>query len=213
MGSHSPTTYSGHPVSDSDLCGSVCGRSARRRFHAEPCPYDVVVSLLRALQEPGPTPAAVEHAAATLPVTRFRPDLTPTQPLSRTELIERAGISASSYDRRLSDVRDLDRVTAVQVDGPGGGRLGTRRRRLQDVRRTSLSGLPAVLTRRRRCRRTDRQAFLSQQASATTSDGHRGTAQYDTQRGYRATPRQRFTGDLTNSSSTKRMDTQPLLPS
>jgi len=65
-------------VSDSDLCGSVCGRSARRRFHAEPCPYDVVVSLLRALQEPGPTPAAVEHAAATLPVTRFRPDLTPT---------------------------------------------------------------------------------------------------------------------------------------
>ncbi|EMA70395.1 hypothetical protein [Halorubrum kocurii] len=94
------------------------------------CPYDVVVSLRRALNESQtPTPADVERAAATLPATRFRPDLTPTatklyatllqadQPLGRSELIERADISASSYDRRLNDVRALDRVTAVHVDG------------------------------------------------------------------------------------------------
>lgn len=71
----------------------------------------------------------VERAAATLPPTRFRPDLTPTattlyaallragRPLGRTDLIERAGISANSYDRRLSAVRNLGRVVAVQVDG------------------------------------------------------------------------------------------------
>jgi len=94
------------------------------------CPYDVVECLLRALKESHtPTPDDVERAAATLPATRFRPDLTPTatklyatllradNPLGRTELIERAGISASSYDRRLADVRALDRVRAVQVDG------------------------------------------------------------------------------------------------
>ena len=39
------------------------------------------------------------------------------QPLGRSELIDRAGISASSYDRRLSDVCELPRVHAVQVDG------------------------------------------------------------------------------------------------
>ena len=73
------------------------------------CPYDVVVSLLRALNESRtPTPADVELAAATLPATRFRPDLTPTAtklyaallradgPLGRSELIERADISATS---------------------------------------------------------------------------------------------------------------------
>ena len=38
-------------------------------------------------------------------------------PLGRSELIEQAGISASSYDRRLSDVRDLDRVAPVQEGG------------------------------------------------------------------------------------------------
>ena len=94
------------------------------------CPYDVVASLQRALNESQTlTPAAVERAAATLPPERFRPDLAPTatklyatllradQPLGRTELIDRAEISASSYDRRVSDVRDLDRVCAVQVDG------------------------------------------------------------------------------------------------
>ena len=94
------------------------------------CPYDVVVSLQRALNESHrPTPADVERAAATLPAERFRPDLTPTatklyaallraeQPLGRSEVLDRADISASSYDRRLSDVRELDRVRAVQVDG------------------------------------------------------------------------------------------------
>ncbi|MDB9281736.1 helix-turn-helix transcriptional regulator [Halorubrum ezzemoulense] len=94
------------------------------------CPYDVVVSLQRALNEsPNPTPAAVERAAATLPPERFRPDLTPTAtklyaallradtPLGRSELLDRADISASSYDRRLSAVRELDRVRPVQVDG------------------------------------------------------------------------------------------------
>jgi hypothetical protein len=87
-------------------------------------------SLQRALIEAQtPTPADVERTAATLPTTRFRPDLTPTatklyatllradQLLGRSELIERAGISTSSYDRRLSAVRDLDRVSAVHVDG------------------------------------------------------------------------------------------------
>ncbi|WP_394348189.1 hypothetical protein [Halorubrum sp. GN11_10-6_MGM] len=94
------------------------------------CPYDVVGSLLRARAESRtPTPADVERAAATLKATRFRPDLTPTatklyatllradNPLGRTEILERADISASSYDRRLEDVRALDRVHAVQVNG------------------------------------------------------------------------------------------------
>jgi len=94
------------------------------------CPYDVVTTLQRAFTETQcPTPADVEQAAATLQATRFRPDLTPTatklyatllradSPLGRTDLIEQAGISASSYDRRLKDVRALDRVHAVQVDG------------------------------------------------------------------------------------------------
>ena len=56
-------------------------------------------------------------------------DLTPTatklyaallradEPLGRSELIDRAGISASSYDRRIHDIRGLARVTAVHVDG------------------------------------------------------------------------------------------------
>ncbi|OYR56536.1 MarR family winged helix-turn-helix transcriptional regulator [Halorubrum halodurans] len=94
------------------------------------CPYDVVESLLRALNESHhPAPADVERAMATLPPERFRPDLAPSatklyatllraeQPLGRSELLERADISASSYDRRLRDVRALDRVCAVQVDG------------------------------------------------------------------------------------------------
>ncbi len=94
------------------------------------CPYDVVTSLRRALTEvQTPTPAAVERAAATLPSERFRPDLTPTatklyatllkadQPLGRSALIDRAGISASSYDRRLSAVHALECVSAVHVDG------------------------------------------------------------------------------------------------
>ncbi|MDB2262383.1 helix-turn-helix transcriptional regulator [Halorubrum ezzemoulense] len=108
----------------------LCLRSFGPAGTNQACPYDVVASLLRALNEsPTPTLAAVERAAATLPPERFRPELTPTatklyatllradSPLGRSELIEQAGISASSYDRRLSDVRDLDRVTPVQQGG------------------------------------------------------------------------------------------------
>ncbi|WP_159368479.1 plasmid replication protein RepH [Halorubrum distributum] len=108
----------------------LCLRSFGPADTSSACPYDVVASLLRALNESRtPTLAAVERAAATLPPERFRPDLTPTAtklyatllrsdgPLGRSELIEQAGISASSYDRRLSDIRDLDRVTPVQQGG------------------------------------------------------------------------------------------------
>ncbi|OYR83504.1 plasmid replication protein RepH [Halorubrum ezzemoulense] len=108
----------------------LCLRSFGPADTSSACPYDVVASLLRALNEsPTPTLAAVERAAATLPPERFRPKLTPTAtklyatllradgPLGRSELIEEAGISASSYDRRLSDVRGLDRVTPVQQGG------------------------------------------------------------------------------------------------
>ncbi|TKX41329.1 helix-turn-helix transcriptional regulator [Halorubrum sp. CGM4_25_10-8A] len=108
----------------------LCLRSFGPADTSRACPYDVVVSLLRALNEsPTPTLGAVERAAATLSPERFRPELTPTAtklyatllcadgPLGRSELIEQAGISASSYDRRLSDVRDLDRVTPVQQGG------------------------------------------------------------------------------------------------
>ncbi|MDB2253009.1 plasmid replication protein RepH [Halorubrum ezzemoulense] len=107
-----------------------CLRSFGPADTSRACPYDVVASLLRALNESRtPTLAAVERAAATISPERFRPELTPTatklyatllcadDPLGRSELIEQAGISASSYDRRLSDVRDLDRVTPVQEGG------------------------------------------------------------------------------------------------
>ncbi|SDF04971.1 hypothetical protein SAMN04488067_101548 [Halorubrum xinjiangense] len=108
----------------------LCLRSFGPADTHQACPYDVVVSLLRALNESRtPTLAAVERAAATLPPEHFRPEFTPTAtklyatllradgPLGRSELIEEAGISASSYDRRLSDVRGLDRVTPVQQGG------------------------------------------------------------------------------------------------
>ncbi|WP_226929223.1 plasmid replication protein RepH [Halorubrum halophilum] len=108
----------------------LCLRSFGPADTHRACPYDVVESLLRALNESHhPTPADVERAAATLPPERFRLDLAPTatklyatllhadKPLGRSELLKRADISASSYDRRLRDVRALDRVCAVQVDG------------------------------------------------------------------------------------------------
>ncbi|WP_424014135.1 plasmid replication protein RepH [Halorubrum xinjiangense] len=108
----------------------LCLRSFGPADTDQACPYDVVESLLQALNESRtPTLAAVERAAATLPPERFRPELTPTAtklyatllradgPLGRSELIEQADISASSYDRRLSNVRDLDRVTPVQQGG------------------------------------------------------------------------------------------------
>ncbi|MCG1007634.1 plasmid replication protein RepH [Halorubrum lacusprofundi] len=178
------------------------------------CPYDVVVSLLRALQEPGstPTPAAVEHAAATLPATRFRPDLTPTatklyatllradEPLGRTELIERAGISASSYDRRLSDVQALERVTAVQVDGH-------RRWTIEDTA-TAHPKTPPVTAwlppSRGGHTATPLMAYRqpstpASASSARPSDGHRGIAQCDSQRDYRGTPGQGSIDHLTDS--------------
>ncbi|WP_241982637.1 plasmid replication protein RepH [Halorubrum sp. ARQ200] len=108
----------------------LCLRSFSPADTHQACPYDVVASLLGALNEsPTPTPAEVERAAATRSPTRFRPDLPPTatklyatllraaQPCGRSELIERAGISASSYDRRISAVSELERVQPVHVDG------------------------------------------------------------------------------------------------
>ncbi|MDB9249158.1 plasmid replication protein RepH [Halorubrum ezzemoulense] len=108
----------------------LCLRSFSPADTHRACPYDVVESLHRALNEsPTPTPADVERAAATLSPTRFRPDLTPTatklyatllraaQPCGRAELINQSGISASSYDRRISAVSELERVTPVYVDG------------------------------------------------------------------------------------------------
>ncbi|MDB2239105.1 helix-turn-helix transcriptional regulator [Halorubrum ezzemoulense] len=108
----------------------LCLRSFGPADTHRACPYDVVESLLGALNEsPTPTPADVERAAATLSPTRFRPDLTPTatklyatllratQPCGRAELINQSGISASSYDRRISAVSELERVTPVHVDG------------------------------------------------------------------------------------------------
>ncbi|WP_281194362.1 plasmid replication protein RepH [Halorubrum sp. F4] len=109
------------------LCLSSFGPSDTTR---RACPYDVVEALLEALSESRtPTPADVERAAATLSPSRFRPDLTPTATklyatllradtaLGRTDLIDKAGISASSYDRRLDDVHALERVHAVHIDG------------------------------------------------------------------------------------------------
>lgn len=108
----------------------LCLRSFGPTDTRSACPYDVVVSLLRALNEShSPTLAAVERAAATLSPERFRPELTPTatklyatllhaeQPLGRTALIKRADISASSYDRRIQTVRKLERIHPLQVDG------------------------------------------------------------------------------------------------
>ncbi|WP_128904905.1 plasmid replication protein RepH [Halorubrum amylolyticum] len=108
----------------------LCLRSFGPADTHRACPYDVVESLQQARNESHrPTPADVERAAATLPPERFRPSLTPTatklyatllradKPLGRSEILERADISASSYERRLGDVRELDRVRPVQVDG------------------------------------------------------------------------------------------------
>ena len=87
------------------------------------CPYDVAVSLLRALNEShSSTVVAVERAAGMLPKKRFRPHLVPTatasyktllragELLGRSALIERAGIAASSYDRRIGTVQAFTRV-------------------------------------------------------------------------------------------------------
>jgi DNA-binding MarR family transcriptional regulator len=93
-------------------------------------PYDAAESLLRAVTtESTPTIGDVERAAAVLPASRFRLDLPPTatniyatlltasQPLGRQAIIEEAGLSASSYDRRIDTVRALPRVRSCTVAG------------------------------------------------------------------------------------------------
>ncbi|WP_283402508.1 MarR family winged helix-turn-helix transcriptional regulator [Halorubrum sp. DM2] len=108
-------------------CLQSFGRDVPHRSN----PYDAVTCLVRACEE-SPTSGwrpAVDQAAATLPSKRFRPDLSPTatklyttlltapEPLGREALIDRADISASSYDRRIGTVGDLPRVRPTTVDG------------------------------------------------------------------------------------------------
>ncbi|MFD1572061.1 helix-turn-helix transcriptional regulator [Halorubrum laminariae] len=94
---------------------------------ARASPYDAAESLLRAITQTGGVPDsdAVERAAAQLPAGRFRPDLPPTatklyatllqaaEPCGRSELIERAGISGSSYDRHIETIADCCRVRSA----------------------------------------------------------------------------------------------------
>jgi hypothetical protein len=108
-----------------------CLRSFGRDVPHRTSPYDAVTCLLRALNE---SPhdgwlTAVTRAAATLPCDRFQPALSPTatklyatllrasEPCGRQVLIERAGISASSYDRRIGTISELPRVRPTTVDG------------------------------------------------------------------------------------------------
>lgn len=107
-----------------------CLRSFGRDVPHRASPYDAVTCLLRALDDPCQEwEPAVLRAATTLPSSRFQPSLPPTatklysallrasEPLGRQALIERAGISASSYDRRIGAVSDLPRVRPTTVDG------------------------------------------------------------------------------------------------
>ena len=107
-----------------------CLRSFGREVPHRASPYDAVTCLLRALDSPHQAwEQAVCRAATTLPSGHFRPDLSPTatklyaallqasEPCGRQELIERANISASSYDRRIGTVGDLPRVQPTTVDG------------------------------------------------------------------------------------------------
>ena len=94
-------------------------------------PYDTVTCLIRAVERTAQDGCltAVSHAAATLPCERFRPDLPPTAtklyatllradaPCGRQVLIDRADISASSYDRHIGTVSDLPRVQPTTVNG------------------------------------------------------------------------------------------------
>ncbi|WP_176451333.1 plasmid replication protein RepH [Halorubrum sp. Ea8] len=108
-----------------------CLRSFGREVPHRASPYDAVTCLVRALDDPRQQEwePAVIRAATTLPSSRFRPDLAPTatklyatllnasEPRGRQELIERADISASSYDRRIGTVSDLPRVRPTTVGG------------------------------------------------------------------------------------------------
>ena len=94
-------------------------------------PYDAVTCLIRAVERSAQDGwlIAVTHAAATLPCERFRPYLPPTAtklyatllradtPCGRQVLIDRADISASSYDRHIGTVGDLPRVQPTTVNG------------------------------------------------------------------------------------------------
>ena len=108
------------------VCLQLFGRAVPHRGN----PYDTVSCLLRALDgSPQAWEPAVLRAATTLPSNRFCPDLSPTatklyaalvraaDPCGRQELIERADISASSYDRRIGTVSDRPRVQPTTVDG------------------------------------------------------------------------------------------------
>ncbi|WP_179233657.1 plasmid replication protein RepH [Halorubrum ezzemoulense] len=107
-----------------------CLRSFGRDVPHRASPYDAVTCLIRALDDPGQEwKPAVLKAATTLPSSRFRPDLPPTatklyaallrapEPVGRQELIERADISASSYDRRIGTVSELPRIRPTTVAG------------------------------------------------------------------------------------------------
>ena len=107
-----------------------CLRSFGRDIPHRASPYDAVTCLVRALDNPRREwEPAVLRAATTLPSSRFRPDLSPTatklyaallraaEPVGRQELIERADISASSYDRRIGTVSEFPRVQPTTVNG------------------------------------------------------------------------------------------------
>ncbi|OYR54019.1 helix-turn-helix transcriptional regulator [Halorubrum halodurans] len=147
----------------------LCLRSFSPADTHRACPYDVVASLLGALNEsPTPTPAEVERAAATRSPTRFRPDLPPTatklyatllraaQPCGRSELINQSGISASSYDRRISAVSELERVQPVHLDGHR--RWTTTDTTPADVRSTPLLAHRQTTFTERVCSHTSRWA-------------------------------------------------------
>ena len=126
-----------------------CLRSFGRDVPHRASPYDAVTCLVRALDNPRREwEPAVLRAATTLPSSRFRPDLSPTatqlyaaliraaEPVGRQELIERADISASSYDRRIGTVSDLPRIRPTTVDG---------HRKWNAVTQTAGYGNPAEL--------------------------------------------------------------------
>ena len=108
-----------------------CLQSFGRDVPHRASPYDAVTCLVRALDEPTQNGwlTAVTQAATTVPCDRFRPALSPTatklyatllrasEPLGRQALIDRADISASSYDRRIGTVCELARVQPTTVDG------------------------------------------------------------------------------------------------
>jgi hypothetical protein len=107
-----------------------CLRSFGRDVPHRASPYDAVTCLVRTLDDPAQEwESAVLRAATTLPSSRFRPDLPPTatklytallraaEPVGRQELIERADISASSYDRRIGTVSEFPCVQPTTVNG------------------------------------------------------------------------------------------------